>query len=93
MNERWTNMNASIDFDRIAKIGDIRCNSFKSLSAENSFAMSLTEVFFFKQDFATDRCGKWMKGPWTKQSYGIPYGDQMAENGYIPSNRFNSLFS
>ncbi len=58
MNERWTNMNASIDFDRIAKIGDIRCNSFKSLSAENSFAMSLTEVFFFKQDFATDRCGK-----------------------------------
>jgi hypothetical protein len=55
--------------------------------------MSLTEVFFFKQDFATDRCGKWMKGPWTKQSYGIPDGDQMAENGYIPSNRFNSLFS
>ena len=49
MNERWTNMNASIDFDRIATIGDIRCNSFKSLSAENSFAMSLTEVFFLNR--------------------------------------------
>jgi hypothetical protein len=42
-------MNASIDFDRIATIGDIRCNSFKSLSAENSFAMSLTEVFFLNR--------------------------------------------